>query len=505
MHPVVEELLRRLSNGRDKSRLSDDSGRTVIGVLARVYERARNALEYRADHLVRRAAVERILKRQLVFRQDPAKVAEELMVELRWAKYLTPVEMEQITEDMLARILFKYLGSPTAAEIPFDWLVGVISAEIEEKFNLNTDYRKFTNFAFQAIKQKVILKPVLNLELILFVAVDRIYTQSDEAQVAYHIIKLLDPKWSEQQADTQGILAEAHKLYNEATNSKSMGKLSRFVRRQSPPLVLLRDIYFSAPADFAALTAGEKSKFLEKATDVLSVQLGFTKTAIKTAAIRSIVYVFLTKVIVGLLVEVPVDRLMLGHVDYLSLSINLVFPPILMWLMSSRIALPGEASRAALMDKSWQIMSDFGSLAHDRDVLAEPTKPVWMGWYGVFSVLYTAVFLAVFTLIIKFLIFINFSLASMAMFIFFLTVVAFFAFRIRQTAQMYSYRNETGLGDTVMLPLLAVGAIFNSGLVHLNFLAFIFDFVLEAPYKVILRFLDSWVQFLSAKKEEVVG
>jgi hypothetical protein len=120
-------------------------------------------------------------------------------------------------------------------------------------------------------------------------------------------------------------------------------------------------------------------------------------------------------------------------------------------------------------------------------------------------VLYSLVFAGVFFLILYVLRLFGFSLASMAIFVFFLTVVAFFAFRIRQTAQLYSYKNDTGLSDTITLPLLAVGAIFNQGLVHLNFLAFVFDFILEAPYKTILRILDSWVQFLSAKKEEVVG
>lgn len=504
MHPVVEELLKRLSSGASEVKLADDSGRTLIGVLARVYERARNAMEYRADHLVRRAAIERILKRQLVFRQDPAKVASELMVELRWAKYLTPVEMDQVTQDSLTQILYKYLGSQSAANTPFDWITGVISAEIEEKFNLNTDYRKFTNFAFQAIKQKIKLPQEPHLELLLFIAVDRIYTQSDEAQVAYHLLKLIDPRWPEQTTDSQDVLTAAHKLYALAITHKLLGKLSRFVRRQSPPLVLLRDIYFSAPAEFAALVTAREA-FLAKAKDVLETQLGFTRAAIKTAAIRSIVYVFLTKIIIGLLVEVPVDKLLLGHVEYVPLAINLIFPPVLMWLMSSRISLPGDSSKVVLVNKSWQIISAFDTLSADRDALVAPAKRGWIGWYGFFSALYIFVFCLVFYLILNILHKVGFSAASMAMFVFFLSVVAFFAFRIRQTAQVYSYKNDTGLGDTVMLPILAMGVVFNQGLVHLNFLAFIFDFILEAPYKTILRFLDSWVQFLSVKKEEVVG
>jgi hypothetical protein len=504
MHVAVEELVRRLSKGPDRSNLKDDSARGVIGVLARVYERARNAMEYRADHLVRRAAIERILKRQLVFRQDPDKVAEELMLELKWAKYLTPLEMEQLSQDELARILYKYLGSDKSGNLPFDWLVGVMSAEIEEKFNLNTDYRKFTNFAFQAIKQKVKLTQENQLELLLFIAVDRIFTQSDEAQVGFHILRLLDNKWMERQSDESGVMVDAYQLYSQAIHHKLLGRLSRFVRRQTGPLVLLRDIYFSSPGEFETVIT-DKDKFYSKAKEVLGVQLGLTGAAVKTAVVRSIVYVFLTKMIIGLLVEMPLDTLLVGHVEWVPLIINLLFPPILMWLMSRQIALPGESSRAALIEQCWQTVAEFETLQDDSDVLEDTVRQGFLGWYGVFSVLYSLVFAGVFFLILYVLRLFGFSLASMAIFVFFLTVVAFFAFRIRQTAQLYSYKNDTGLSDTITLPLLAVGAIFNQGLVHLNFLAFVFDFILEAPYKTILRILDSWVQFLSAKKEEVVG
>ena len=504
MHPVVEELLKRLSKGEGQSRAGEEAGRSVVGVLARVYEKARNAMEYRADHLVRRAAIERILKRQLIFRSEPLAVARELMLELKWAKYLRAIELEQVTIEMLEAIFNKYFRSQSARSVPFDWLIGAISAEIEEAFNLNTDYRKFTTFAYQAIKQKVKISGESNLDLLTYVAVDRIFTQSDEAQVAYHLIRLMEPKWDEVTEDRSNTIAEAYKLQNMVSSHKLMGKLTRYVRQQSPPLVLLRDIYFADPKGFYELLT-DREKFDIKAREVLTVQLTHMSKIIRTAAIRSIVYVFLTKMLFGLLVEAPIDRLLEGRVHYFPLAINLIFPPVLMWLMSSNISLPGADSQSRLVSKAWQTVADFDSLAHDRDALENVSKRRQSIWYTIFSAIYLIIFWGLFVLIIYILDKIGFTLASMGIFIFFLTVVAFFAYRIRQAAQVYSYKNDSGLGDTIMLPLLAVGAIMNQGLVKLNFLAFVFDFILEAPYKTILRILDSWVQFLSAKKEEVVG
>ena len=92
-------------------------------------------------------------------------------------------------------------------------------------------------------------------------------------------------------------------------------------------------------------------------------------------------------------------------------------------------------------------------------------------------------------------------------FVFFLTVIAFFAYRISQIAKVYTWkgsRETSTFGDIVALPILAIGSRLSRGLSKLNFLAFTFDFILEAPFKIILGFLDSWVQFLSVKKEEEI-
>ena len=56
-----------------------------------------------------------------------------------------------------------------------------------------------------------------------------------------------------------------------------------------------------------------------------------------------------------------------------------------------------------------------------------------------------------------------------------------------------------------MLPIVVVGGYLSRGISYLNVIAFVFDFILEAPIKILLRFLDHWAQFLSLKRDEVVG
>jgi len=505
MHPVVLNFLSKLSYG-ETAKNSEMERSGVVQTLARVYEKARNAMEYRADHLVRRAAIERIIKRLTVFDRDPKVVTKLLMDELKWARYLAAAELENMPLVRLETILAKYLRALGESNIPRDWILGVASAEIEEGLNLNVDYHIFTAFAFQVLRKKVQITSEQNIDLVIFMAVDKVYSQSDEAQTSYHILQLVQKQF---ETDFNKALQETFIQIKSLRESPVMGRLTNFVRRQAVPLVLLRDMYFSNPVEFKSAFTN-KEDFLLSAKKVLRDQLGKMSRRMQTAAFRSIIYVFLTKMLFGVLFEAPVDILLTGHIGYIPLIINLAFPPLTMWAMTLNISLPNARDREALIQRTWLIMSNFESLAQEPDVLGDNSAARQGWWYVIFSVLYAGVFAIIFGLIFLLLTKLHFSVASQIIFVFFLTIVAFFAYRIRQTARIYSFKSggdkvHSSLWDMFLLPILAVGNIFSQGLSKLNFLTFAFDFILEAPFKLILQFLDNWVQFLSIKKEEVIG
>lgn len=471
-----------------------------VGTLARVYEKARNALEYRADNLVRRAAIERILRRRIVLNRDPVFLTEKLLTELKWAKYLSSEEAKKTGKQELEKILGKYISYLNDA-VPTEWVVKIASAEIEEFFDLNTDYKQFTFFAFQVIKQKVAIQDE-NIDLLVYFAVDKVYAGSDNEQIAYHILKLAG------QNTTKEIFKEAWRLFNIARNSKNLSRISKFVRRQMSPSVLLRDIYFYKPSDFKEIVS-DQGKFNVRSKKVLKIQLNQLSGRIKTAGTRSVIYVFLTKMVLAFGLEVPLEILFYHYLHGLPLAINLAFPPLIMWFATTQIKLPSEKEEEELIIRTWTILADPDSLKNEEDLLREieGSQEKNLGWW-IFSTLYGVCFVGIFVLIFFALGKIGFTFFSKMIFIFFLCVIAFFAYRIVQIAKVYSWKNKgrerSSLTDILAIPILAIGSRLSQGLSKLNFLAFAFDFILEAPFKLILGFLDGWVQFLSIKKEEQI-
>jgi len=271
------------------------------------------------------------------------------------------------------------------------------------------------------------------------------------------------------------------------------------------PLVLLRDMYFSSPSSFKPLL-GNKEEFIKNAGSVLDNQLKQMSGKISTAGIRSIIYVFLTKMVLAFGLEGPLETLIYGQISIFPLIVNLVFPPFLMWITTIQIKVPSVSQRELLVQRSWYVVNNFDDLKNEDDILGDKEAENKASIsYVIFSVIYAVVFIGIFVLIYYLLGLIGFRFFSKFIFIFFLTIIAFFAYRINQIAQVYSWKEKgdnSSLGDMIYLPILTIGSILSQGLTKLNFLGFVFDFILEAPFKLILGFVDSWVQFLSAKKEE---
>lgn len=500
MNKPLTALVSRLSYGQSVLAGDKDATFGFVETLAQVYEKARNALEYRADNLVRRAAIERILKRRVLINKDPQSLTENLLTELRWAKYLSYEEAKKARTMDLDKVIGKYV-SYLKSSIPDEWVIKIASSEIEELFNLNTDYNQFTYFAFQIIRKKVAIKDD-NIDLLLYFAIDKVYAESDDEKIAYHILKLAEGE------PTIKTIEETWKLYNIAKNHKDLPRIIKFIRRQMPPLVLVRDVYFYNPKTFRQ-TISNKEKFTDKTKEVLEIQLTQMSSRIATAGVRSVLYVFLTKMIFALVLELPFEIIFLGHLNKIPLVLNLIFPPTLMWITTTQIHLPNFKERQSLVERSWFILENFETLDKEDDVLrnVENIHKRSLG-YNIFSFIYGLFFVGVFVAIIFLLNSIGYTIFSEIIFLFFLTIIAFFAYRISQIARIYSWKDineeKSTLLDMLSLPILAIGSRLSKGLAKLNFLAFTFDFILEAPFKIILGLVDDWIHFLSIKKEEQI-
>lgn len=85
----TEALLKSWKEGASKTSTSPNkiSVSQTVSFAAFLYEKMRNAVEFREEHLIRRSTIERILKRRMILNENGRDIAEPLIKELLWARY----------------------------------------------------------------------------------------------------------------------------------------------------------------------------------------------------------------------------------------------------------------------------------------------------------------------------------------------------------------------------------------------------------------------------------
>jgi hypothetical protein len=210
----------------------------------------------------------------------------------------------------------------------------------------------------------------------------------------------------------------------------------------------------------------------------------------------------------ALALEAPVDIFITKRIEYVSLMINSLFPPVLLFIIAGFIRVPGGDNTVRLIARIKKILYSFDDLKNESDIFTLQKKTTKPALVAVFSLLYIMAFGLSFGVILYLLNLLHFNIASQIIFVFFVTLVSFFAYRIRVSAKEYEMVERHGIlspiVDFFFIPILRVGSALSGEIAKLNFLMFIFDFILEAPLKVIFEFMEEWFRFIRTKKDEIV-
>jgi hypothetical protein len=223
---------------------------------------------------------------------------------------------------------------------------------------------------------------------------------------------------------------------------------------------------------------------------------------LRRGTIRAMIYLFITKMVFALVIELPIEQLLYGHWSMQALIINLGFPPVLMLLVGMLIRPPGAANRS-------RIVAHVDELLGPRGVPSlEVRMPVKRGGLALFlmRLVYAFTFLLSFGVVGWALYQIEFTWVAAAIFFFFLSVVSFFGYRLRQGArEIMVIRPKERLSSTIIdffsLPVLRVGQWLSVTVSRINVFVFIFDFLIEAPFKLFLNVMEDWLSFMREKKE----
>lgn len=488
----------------------------AVSRVAVLYEKVRNAIDYKDEHLLRKAALTRILQRQLAFGGTADDIARQLVKELIAAGYLPNGGVSVEVLPMVSQIIEKYLlmrSRRAGSDRHLRWILGLTVAELEEHLDPRSYERGLSVFLFESIVNRIVLRNVemeeTERQLQVYIACLRTLYKADDELLSYKLIRAYHTRWMQPETWNGNVDEVAFQMVGieqrirEQLQHPLAQKFQNAVRPASIALKMLFDVLKDKPAEATQRLQklDELMPLIELASEERMSQAG---KRLRRGVLHTIIYLLLTKMLIALAVEVPFEKLVYNHVDPFTLAINIGFPPILMMLVGILIRLPGKENVLQIQSIIRQLLSVEGIAV--REIRRVAPKQFWPKLF--LRIGYLVMFAVSFGLVYAVLHRLHFTPISAAIFLFFLSVVSFFAFRLRLSAREYVVlerheRFSTVFMDFLSYPILRAGQWLSVTVSRVNILVILMDVLIEAPFKFILNGLEMWFAYMREQKEDL--
>ncbi len=494
----------------------------VFGFIARIYEKIRASVENKGEQVIRRFAIERALKRPDSINQKNEVRAERLIRELTWSRFLPNnyITREQFAElvkvvdkyDKLSKAL-KHNGYITSKTQ--DWIFSIASAEIEELLVPSVTRKCLVpTFTFWAKKTfKFQSDPPIapeELDLQIYLAAHRAIAKSDLPIIQYDILLLMFPQWNQATDELIQHIADNFNQINSHIHKLSLhpqrNKIYRWVRQNTALFLFLETLIVTESDPQAILN--DRDTFKAHISSIAQTKYRDTRRSINRGIWQSIVYIFLTKVLVALAIEFPYERYVTKEINGVAIAINLIFPPLLMLLMGLTVKAPDEKNTEIIVAKLDHLLYSQETLP--PTIVQFDFSGQRQRWALIFNTIY-AYFFVIICLLIAYSLrtFLQFNIVSTGLFFMFLSMIMLFGFRLRwQSEELLIVRPPQGfianLFSILTMPFINLGVWLSSTISKVNIITFLLDKIIDAPLKSGINSAEEWSKFISDQRIEAV-
>ncbi len=492
--------------------------------VAKSYEWLRNIIDIKEEHLLRRNAIFRVLRREIILEGKRQNLALSLLKEMIAGGYVPEKSILEEEVFQYEQIIQKYLFlieglSVIEAKQEIDWWLSVASVEIDNKLSprFYEQEKLISQLALARYKELVLNHPKdlseKDLEVLLYLSVLKIIFKYDKAVLQERLLNYYLPNWNKVK-DLSDIsrqdIENVRLLIEDKISHPYLVKTNRFVKKYALVFWLLGD-----SLEEASLLSDSFEEFKQKILDKQNLgniverayfkRLAKSKEKLSRLTVRSIIFLLLTKTILALIFELPYDIYVVRQTNFYPLMANILFHPFLLGVLA--LSFNKKKPQVDLAKESvWEMF-----FIAEKENLVLPKKIVPLRSQRMEESLkffWAVSFFLVFGFIIWLLYQFDFNAVSIFFFLFFLTLVSYLGWRARNIVQeVVVVQEKASFLNSFLtffsLPIIKIGERLSTSLPNLNVFIFLMDFVIETPFKALLKGLEEWFGFLKEKKEEI--
>jgi len=542
LSPPVQKLIQRyqdwLLSSRQKGEIAVIHVDEIASKVASLYEKIRKVVDWKEEHLIRRTAIERILKRRmiselsgfsLISNLKAKEIAEPLVLELIRGGHLPNDQIPQEKITQVEKILAKYIyilennaiaqgRSPARLKTKvqfYHWILEIAACEIEEVLASPVKENALIDCMSELMTERIRIKPENSLteaekKTQVYIAVHRALFRLDAPIISYHLLRRRYPQWTDL---SPSLLAEIttnifviQREVEKELNHPLMSEFFKICEKYDTLWLLLGDILdqlADQPLTIAQQIAQpEVLKKLIK--EAYTKRLSTLKSRLFRMAVYSTLSIFISSGFSLFVVEVPLARLFYGRFNLLATIVDIMAPTVLMFLLVASVKPPPENNLQKVTAEIIKIVYQKGP----KDIYELRTKRRKN---------------LILNSILGFLYFLGCSLSlGITLWVFYwaripptsivldtmnIAVIVFAGLVIRQRAKELTIEEKTSLSefslDMLSVPVAKIGQWLSARWKEYNVVSVFFSALIDMPFLAFIEFIEGWSSFLKEKKAEI--
>lgn len=524
---IYHELEKKEEGGDEIPRIKVSD---LISKMSFYYEKIRNLVDYKDEHLLRKNAIERILRRHIliegVIKESKSDdISKHLLTELIRAGYLLNNIIPETKINEISKVLAKYITLKKICNNKFNedtksrneyinWSIALAASDIEERLGENKIDQTVISNMYEILLNNIILlddSPYhKDKEIQLYIGIYRNYLKFDHEMLSFVVFKYFNPNWQNpSENEIEQICENIINLKGAIdlqVNHPLKKQFDRIISRYTVFFTILtevvkddtRGVYDKFKTDPKAFPRLVKSKCAQKYKQA--------KAKLWRAGVRSILYIFITKSVFAIILEAPAIKWFGVEVSQAIILVNAIFPAFLLFVIIFFTRLPSESNTKKINEGIEEIIFN----ERKRKQPFRLRRPIERSAYknAIFGFIYGITFLVTFGFLIWGLNKAGFHWISTTIFLFFLALVSFFSIRIRKgTKELMVVEPKENIlslfGDFFYTPIIVAGKWISEKFSRINVFVFILDFIIEAPFKIFVEVAEEWTKYVRERKDEI--
>ncbi len=514
----------------------------IASGVAKLYEGVRRIIDWKEEHLMRRAVIERILKRIFVSKVygfkiapevKPEELAEPFVMELIRSGYFPNGKIDRSRIFDVQKLLEKYLrilnnipleevddASGTKKErrakakkrLGFHtWIIETAACEIEEILDPALREYALMDFMTDCLMDRICIVPGNEISeedkfIQVYIAVHRTLYNLDRPLIEFGLLKLKYPDFI---GHTKDFSQEMLKIYEEIGSYFEHPKRAEFYSvadKYDAPYLLIGDAMNKLEHDISEIDSKVENKdiFLSAVKQSYEERLKTLKKRLSKIAIFSTLSILVAGLASLLIFEIPIAKMVRGYFSIWAIVADLAIPTALMFILVWMIKPPSNNNLDAVIEEVSKIVYKVKELDVYEIRLHKKVRKILRAIFFTIYVLGGLVSLYGIYWIFKIA---NVPWTSLYINTVNVAMIVASAMAIRQKSKELTIIEKPNILefflDFFSIPLSKIGTWFSDKWREYNFVSVFFTALVDFPFSSFVASIESWRNFIKEKKTGV--